>query len=846
MRSCLEAGCGRVETLADWDPDGPGPLPNRLVVGGNFNRAGEFAANNIATWDGNRWQPLGDGFSGGISEPAVWTVAAWDHDANSDTPQQLVAGGEFGRSGALERRNIAAWNGKAWDPLGFGLNALVGALTEFDADADGPQPPVLVVGGRFGNAFGVPNTRNVAIWNGSAWSSIGGGLPGQVTELLLWDSNELDNVPAELYAFGAFAVQAGLPLRVARWDGTAWRSVAVGLNSPVLSAAGWDVDGGGPERSKLAAVGQFSAAYTQSADLCNTKRVNFVSLFDGERWGAIGDGRVNNAVDMVDFDVDGSGPQPPELVVAGVFNRDGLTLLAGVGRWDGAAWKPLASGLGSVSNPLITTSAISRFDPDGPGPLSKRLVVGGSFVSTNDGTTVLNGIAHWDGVAWQPFGSGLVAPDAGTAVNSLQVWDPDGAGPLAERLVAAGSFAFQSAGGFEAKCIAWWDGASWQAFGDVDNQLQGSSANVDCMTTFDPDGAGPTESTIVIGGTFVSAGGVTLNGVARWDGASWQPFANGLNNGGRLFVYALTQWDSDGAGPTPGELYAGGNFTVVDGAALNGVARWDGAAWQSLAGGLTGTPNEALVARTFAEWDPDGAGPDAPQLIVGGAFTHAGDVAAQNLARWDGLTWRPLGSGTVGSVNALLVTNVIGANPLGPALLVGGSLTNAGGLSASGLAIYRPGALELAAEPLDRAACDFSAAEFGVAIEGGSGDVSYRWRRDGQPLSDDGRISGAASATLRIDPTIEEDSGHYDCVVEDACATITTAAATLSIEITLADMNCDCFVNVGDIGAFVVALTDPETYAVLYPSCAAELADLTNDGQVTTADIGPFVTLLTR
>ncbi|MDX2197644.1 MAG: M14 family zinc carboxypeptidase [Phycisphaerae bacterium] len=59
------------------------------------------------------------------------------------------------------------------------------------------------------------------------------------------------------------------------------------------------------------------------------------------------------------------------------------------------------------------------------------------------------------------------------------------------------------------------------------------------------------------------------------------------------------------------------------------------------------------------------------------------------------------------------------------------------------------------------------------------------------------------------------------------------------------DMNCDGFVTVSDIGGFVLALTDPAQYAVVYPSCELARGDVNGDGFVTVADIGVFVGLLT-
>ncbi|MGE3181092.1 MAG: hypothetical protein AB7N71_05630 [Phycisphaerae bacterium] len=59
------------------------------------------------------------------------------------------------------------------------------------------------------------------------------------------------------------------------------------------------------------------------------------------------------------------------------------------------------------------------------------------------------------------------------------------------------------------------------------------------------------------------------------------------------------------------------------------------------------------------------------------------------------------------------------------------------------------------------------------------------------------------------------------------------------------DMNCDGLVTVGDIGGFVLALTDPNGYAMQFPDCDINRADVNNDGVVTVGDIAFFVQLLT-
>lgn len=59
------------------------------------------------------------------------------------------------------------------------------------------------------------------------------------------------------------------------------------------------------------------------------------------------------------------------------------------------------------------------------------------------------------------------------------------------------------------------------------------------------------------------------------------------------------------------------------------------------------------------------------------------------------------------------------------------------------------------------------------------------------------------------------------------------------------DFNCDGVVSAGDIGPFVLALTDPGKYAALFSVCDMLIGDLNHDGLLTVADIAGFVQVLT-
>ncbi|MEW6199966.1 MAG: M14 family zinc carboxypeptidase [Planctomycetota bacterium] len=59
------------------------------------------------------------------------------------------------------------------------------------------------------------------------------------------------------------------------------------------------------------------------------------------------------------------------------------------------------------------------------------------------------------------------------------------------------------------------------------------------------------------------------------------------------------------------------------------------------------------------------------------------------------------------------------------------------------------------------------------------------------------------------------------------------------------DLNCDGHVDFGDINPFVLALTNPASYAATFPNCNIMNGDVNKDGLVDFGDINPFVRLLT-
>lgn len=59
--------------------------------------------------------------------------------------------------------------------------------------------------------------------------------------------------------------------------------------------------------------------------------------------------------------------------------------------------------------------------------------------------------------------------------------------------------------------------------------------------------------------------------------------------------------------------------------------------------------------------------------------------------------------------------------------------------------------------------------------------ISYQWRRNGNLLSNDGRISGTNTATLRIDRVVSSDAASYHCVVSASGCRASSTAASMTV-----------------------------------------------------------------
>lgn len=203
---------------------------------------------------------------------------------------------------------------------------------------------------------------------------------------------------------------------------------------------------------------------------------------------------------------------------------------------------------------------------------------------------------------------------------------------------------FRTASGITVNGVAQWNGEAWTPLG------YGFDGTVFALATNDT-------GQIVAGGNFTRSGNTTVKNIAWWDGIEWHAMGDGLDQ----VVRALTYDQS-------GSVIAGGDFQFSGTTAFSNVARWNGTSWLPLGTGM----NDRVIALTL---DQDGT------VYAGGDFEEAGNTTVNHIARWDGSDWSPLGIGVDNRVSALEIT-------ADGTLIVGGSFSEASALPVNNVASW--------------------------------------------------------------------------------------------------------------------------------------------------------------
>lgn len=325
-------------------------------------------------------------------------------------------------------------------------------------------------------------------------------------------------------------------------------------------------------------------------------------------------------------------------------------------------------------------------------------------------------LGHTEGVA---LTANVSVSNAGGVIKrtSNDVWSALGTGTLGAVLAMAQGLdgtiyaggSFSDAGGTGAQFAA-----KYNILTDTWSPIQSGG-----LTDFNADvraiAVGP-DGRIYFGGDFTN-----VDGIANADGIvvynpntdTFAALGTGTNAGGD--VYAL---DFDSLG----NLYAGGNFTSMGGVAnTDGMARWDGSAWNAMGtgfsggaaivmaievigsnvfvggnfpemGGVSGTARLARWSIISSTWNAMSTGANidvyalrgAPNgdLYIGGLFTTLGTVTANYLGRWNGVSFFPVGSPTAITHTIAASVRAIASDRNG-VMYIGGDISAINGIALS-------------------------------------------------------------------------------------------------------------------------------------------------------------------
>jgi hypothetical protein len=355
----------------------------------------------------------------GFGEPGIM-LAAGDG--------RLIVSGGFSAIGGVQARNIAAWDGSAWSALGDGIDGRILALAEFRGE--------LYAAGVFEQSDGTVFSH-IARFDGETWNPVGGGLtladcplpwpfecaPG-VGSLAVHD----DGTGPALYAGGSFDHAGGQPAaNIARWDGEGWSALGEGLGVPPRGVNALAVyDTGDGERLLAADSGDFT-------------RPPAVMLWDGLGWDFTGSPSELSVRDMVVVDGARFGRDGDVIVAVGREQGAGADPQA-IAIWDGAGWDSTTLG---VAGDLSEADAVAAV-PGG------AIFVAGAFLYAGEAVSSI--IAEWrascradlDGDGELTIFDFLAFQNAFDAMDPVADFDGDGAFTIFDFL------AFQNA--FDAGC----------------------------------------------------------------------------------------------------------------------------------------------------------------------------------------------------------------------------------------------------------------------------------------------------------------------------------------------------------------------------------------------------------
>jgi trimeric autotransporter adhesin len=439
---------------------------DEIVICADFvNDLGEYSS-NIARWDGQRWNLLGEGTNGIVNAIAI-------------VGSNIYVGGQFTTIGGVSARNLARWDGQRWNAVGQGAtngtDAVVNTLLALGS--------TLYIGGSFAQAGTITNANGIAALNlqSQTWSALrsatASGVDGAVYALAANGSNLL--VGGDFIKAGTLDANS-----IAQWNvaTSTWQTFGtgtnVGIDGIVYTLA--------VTANTIFAGGEFTKA--GGRDASNVARWGIAS----QAWSALGSG----ANDVVRSIVSNDGNN---CIIGGDFSSCGSKAVNYIASWNGSAWLEYRSNSGITSNGEVGMDAPVYCLAQN----RNALLLGGDFFLYNEQNDISGSyIASWNtSTGFSSLGGGLIYGIYAIAVSGSDVY-------------VGGDFS--AIGGVQAKNIARWDGRRWNAVGaGTDGAIYALALN---------------GTSLFAGGEFARAGTVRTSNIARLNISTgvWSAMGNRL------------------------------------------------------------------------------------------------------------------------------------------------------------------------------------------------------------------------------------------------------------------------------------------------------------------------------